>query len=303
MTEKIAFIGFGEAGQTIVRGLLAAGAPRIRAYDILFDDPADAGRLREAAGSLGVAAARDHEDAVRDADIVFLAVTASSSLQAALSCLPGLKKGQLFLDINSVSPRRKIETAARVAPTGAAYVDVAVMAPVAPYEHKVPCLIGGPGAAALLPRARALGMKMEVVSEAVGQASAIKMFRSIMIKGLEALVLEAMLAASEYRVEERVLASLEETFPSLDWEKLSGYMLERVVSHGRRRAAEMREVAETLQGIGIEPLMAAATAARQQWLADLRVKERLGGKKTENRAELIAAIRGALGKGETSSRE
>jgi 3-hydroxyisobutyrate dehydrogenase-like beta-hydroxyacid dehydrogenase len=301
MTEKIAFIGFGEAGQTIVRGLLAAGAPRIRAYDILFDDPADAGRLREAAGSLGVAAARDHEDAVRDADIVFLAVTASSSLQAALSCLPGLKKGQLFLDINSVSPRRKIETAARVAPTGAAYVDVAVMAPVAPYEHKVPCLIGGPGAAALLPRARALGMKMDLVSEAVGQASAIKMFRSIMIKGLEALVLEAMLAASEYRVEERVLASLEETFPSLDWEKLSGYMLERVVSHGRRRAAEMREVAETLQGIGIEPLMAAATAARQQWLADLGVKERLGGKKTENRAELIAAIRGALGKGETSS--
>ena len=301
MTEKIAFIGFGEAGQTIVRGLLAAGAPRIRAYDILFDDPADAGRLREAAGSLGVAAARDHEDAVRDADIVFLAVTASSSLQAALSCLPGLKKGQLFLDINSVSPRRKIETAARVAPTGAAYVDVAVMAPVAPYEHKVPCLIGGPGAAALLPRARALGMKMDLVSEAVGQASAIKMFRSIMIKGLEALVLEAMLAASEYRVEERVLASLEETFPSLDWEKLSGYMLERVVSHGRRRAAEMREVAETLQGIGIEPLMAAATAARQQWLADLGVKERLGGKKTENRAELIAAIRGALGKEETSS--
>jgi hypothetical protein len=122
-----------------------------------------------------------------------------------------------------------------------------------------------------------------------------------MIKGLEALVLEAMLAASEYRVEERVLASLEETFPSLDWEKLSGYMLERVVSHGRRRAAEMREVAETLQGIGIEPLMASATAARQQWLADLGVKERLGGKKTENRAELIAAIRGALGKGETSS--
>jgi len=301
MTEKIAFIGFGEAGQTIVRGLLAAGAPRIRAYDILFDDPADAGRLREAAGSLGVAAARDHEDAVRDADIVFLAVTASSSLQAALSCLPGLKKGQLFLDINSVSPRRKIETAARVAPTGAAYVDVAVMAPVAPYEHKVPCLIGGPGAAALLPRARALGMKMDLVSEAVGQASAIKMFRSIMIKGLEALVLEAMLAASEYQVEERVLASLEETFPSLDWEKLSGYMLERVVSHGRRRAAEMREVAETLQGIGIEPLMAAATAARQQWLADLGVKERLGGKKTENRAELIAAIRGALGKEETSS--
>jgi len=295
MTERIAFIGFGEAGQTIGRGLLAQGA-QLCAYDILFDDPANQDRLRGVSQSLGVAVSENHVSAVKDASIVFLAVTASSSLQAALACLPGLKKEQLFLDINSVSPQRKIETAARVAASGAAYVDVAVMAPVAPYAHKVPCLIGGPGAAALLPRARALGMKMELVSGEVGQASAIKMFRSILIKGLEALVLESMLAASEYQVEARVLASLQETFPSLDWEKLAGYMIERVVSHGRRRASEMREVAETLSGIGIEPLMAEATAARQQWLADLGVKERMGGKKTEDRAELIDAIRGALGK-------
>jgi len=295
MTEHIAFIGFGEAGQTIGRGLLAQGA-QLSAYDILFDDSADQGGLKRVAESLGVSVAQDHVAAVADAGIVFLAVTASSSLAAAKSCLPGLRQGQLFLDINSVSPQRKIATAALVAPTGAAYVDVAVMAPVAPYDHKVPCLVGGPGAEALLPRARALGMKMEFVSAEVGQASAIKMFRSIMIKGLEALVVESMLAASEYKVEERVLASLKETFPTLDWEKLSGYMLERVVSHGKRRAAEMREVAETLKGIGMEPLMAAATAARQQWVADLGVKEKLKGRKTENRAELVDAIRKAMGK-------
>lgn len=295
MAESIAFIGFGEAGQTIGRGLLAQGA-RLRAYDILFDDAADQGRLRRTAEQMGVAPARNHVDAVNGSGLVFLAVTASSSLAAARSCLPGLRKDQLFLDINSVSPQRKIETAALVAPTGAAYVDVAVMAPVAPYGHKVPCLVGGPGAAALLPRARALGMAMELVSAEVGQASAIKMFRSIMIKGLEALVLESMLAASEYKVEERVLASLKETFPSLDWEKLAGYMIERVVSHGRRRAAEMREVAETLTGIGLEPVMAAATAARQQWVADLGVKENLKNRKTENRAELVQAIRAAMGR-------
>lgn len=295
MIEKISFIGFGEAGQTIGRGLLAQGA-QLRAYDILFDDPANQGRLKLAAGSQGVSPSENHVSAVSDAGIVFLAVTASSSLAAARSCLPGLRKGQFFLDINSVSPKRKIETAALVAPTGAAYVDVAVMAPVAPYDHKVPCLVGGPGAEALLPRARALGMTMEFVSAEVGQASAIKMFRSIMIKGLEALMLESMLAASEYKVEERVLASLKETFPSLDWEKLSGYLIERVVSHGKRRASEMREVSETLSGIGLEPIMAAATAARQQWLANLGVKEQLAGRKTEDRAELVAAIRKAMGK-------
>jgi 3-hydroxyisobutyrate dehydrogenase-like beta-hydroxyacid dehydrogenase len=293
--ERIAFIGFGEAGQTIGRGLLAQGA-QLCAYDILFDDPANEGRLKRISESQRIAPSENHVDAVKDADLVFLAVTASSSLAAARSCLPGLRKGQLFLDINSVSPQRKIETAALVAPTGAAYVDVAVMAPVAPYDHKVPCLIGGPGAEALLPRALALGMKMEYVSAEVGQASAIKMFRSIMIKGLEALVLESMLAASEYKVEERVLASLKETFPSLDWEKLSGYMIERIVSHGKRRAAEMREVAATLEGIGLEPIMASATAARQQWLADLDVKENLKERKTENRAELVHAIRKAMGK-------
>jgi 3-hydroxyisobutyrate dehydrogenase-like beta-hydroxyacid dehydrogenase len=293
MTERVAFIGFGEAGQAISRGLLGESKPRICAYDILFDESRNEGRLEAIARELNVLPSKDHADAVREADLVFLAVTASSSLEAARSCLPGLRAGQLFLDINSVSPKRKIETAALVAPTGAAYVDVAVMAPVAPHAHKVPCLAGGPGAEALLPRARALGMKMDFVSAEVGRACAIKMFRSILVKGLEALFLESMLASSEYGVEARVLASLRETFPGLDWEKLSGYMIERAVSHGGRRAAEMREVAETLEGIGIEPLMAAATAARQQWIAGLGVKERLAGK-TEDRGELVRAIRAAL---------
>jgi 3-hydroxyisobutyrate dehydrogenase-like beta-hydroxyacid dehydrogenase len=295
MSERIAFIGFGEAGQTISRGLLGESRLAIRAYDILFGQPGGA-PLEAAARSLGVELARDHAEAVRGADLVFLAVTASSSMQAAKSCLPGLGKGHLFLDVNSVSPRRKIETAAQVAPTGAAYVDVAVMAPVAPYLHKVPCLIGGPGAAALAPRAAALGMQMEFVSPEVGQASAIKMFRSIVVKGMEAILVESMTAASEYGVEARVLASLQETFPGIDWEKLAGYMLERVVSHGKRRAAEMREVAATLEGIGLEPTMAAATAARQQWIADLGVKERLKGSRTEDRATLVRAIREAMGK-------
>ena len=290
MTEKIAFIGFGEAGQAISRGLMAEAKPAIRAYDILFGAPARA-PLEAAAKELGVALARDHVDAVRGADLVLLAVTASSSLEAAKSCLSGLKQGQLFLDVNSVSPQRKIETAALVAATGAAYVDVAVMAPVAPYLHKVPCLIAGPGAAALAPRAAALGLKMDVVSPEVGAASAIKMFRSIVVKGLEAILVESMTASAAYGVEDRVLASLKETWPGIDWQKLAGYMLERVVTHGKRRAAEMREVAATLEAIGLEPIMATATAKRQQWLADLGVSER-----TEDRAALVRAIREAMGR-------
>lgn len=296
MSETIAFIGFGEAGQTITRGLLGEPGCAIRAYDILFDEAADGGTLARVAQSLGVRVARNHADAVRGANLVVLAVTASSSLEAARACLPALATDQLVLDINSVSPQRKIDTAALIAPTGAAYVDVAVMAPVAPYLHKVPCLVGGPGAAALAPRAAALGMKMDFVSAEVGQASAIKMFRSIVVKGLESILVESMVAASEYGVEDRVLASLQKTFPGIEWEKLAGYMMERVVSHGKRRAAEMREVAATLEGIGLEPIMAAASASRQQWVADLGVKQHLGDRKTEDRAELVRAIREAMGR-------
>jgi hypothetical protein len=111
------------------------------------------------------------------------------------------------------------------------------------------------------------------------------------VKGLEALLVESMTASAEYGVEDRVLASLEETWPGIDWQRLSGYMLERVVSHGKRRAAEMREVSATLRSIGMEPTMAAATAARQQWVADLGLKL-----KTEERVELVKAIREAMGK-------
>lgn len=293
MTVRIAFIGFGEAGQTISRGLRTEPAqPSIRAYDILFGQPAGA-RLEAAARALGVAVARDPVDAVRGAELVFLAVTASSSLEAARSCLPGLSRAALFADINSVSPQRKIDTAALVAATGAKYADVAVMGAVAPYLHKVPCLAGGPGAAAFAPLARALGMQVEVVSGDVGPASAVKMFRSIVVKGLEALLVESMTASAEYGVEDRVLASLQETWPGIDWQKLSGYMLERAVRHGRRRAAEMREVSETLRAIGIEPMMAAATAARQQWVADLGVEAA-----SEDRATLVRALRKAMEKPE-----
>ena len=291
MSESIAFIGFGEAGQTLSRGLAQEAAkPTLRAYDILFGKPAGT-RLEAAAKELGVGLAGNHVDAVREANLVMLVVTASSSLEATRSCLPGLRRGQLFLDMNSVSPKRKLETATLIAPTGALYVDCAVMAPAAPYLHKVPCLIGGPGAAALGPRAAALGMKMELVSDVVGQASAIKMFRSIVVKGLEALLVESMTASAEYGVEDRVLASLKETWPGIDWQKLSGYMIERVVTHGKRRAAEMREVSETLQSIGMAPTMAAATAERQQWVADLGLKL-----KTEERVALVKAIREAMGK-------
>jgi 3-hydroxyisobutyrate dehydrogenase len=147
-------------------------------------------------------------------------------------------------------------------------VEAAVMTSVPPHGIRAPMLLGGPHAEAFLPLAEALGMQAQVFSAEIGRASSVKMCRSVMIKGIEALVTESMLAARHYGVEREVLASLNDLVPHKDWPGLARYMLTRALIHGRRRAEEMREVARTVDEAGFTPLQSAATAERQDWAAD-----------------------------------
>jgi len=264
---RIALIGFGEVGQTFAPGFLAAGF-RVASYDILFDNSEAGSALRARARAMGVDACASAAAAADGARIVISAVTATSAFDVAREAATYLRPGQFFLDINSVSPETKRADAAAVAPSGAAYVEAAVMAPVAPYGLKVPMYLGGKGARELAAILVPAGMKLEPVAEEIGEASAIKMCRSVMIKGIEALAFECFLTARRYGVEDRIVASLGETYRPLDWEKLAGYLIERVVQHGRRRAAEMREASETVARAGLDPLLTSATAARHDWVAD-----------------------------------
>jgi 3-hydroxyisobutyrate dehydrogenase-like beta-hydroxyacid dehydrogenase len=266
--RRIALIGFGEVGQRFGTELLATGRFTVATYDILFNNSPAGAALREKARSLKIEACATASAAADGAQIVFSCVTATSAKDVADEAGTYLLPGQFFVDINSVSPETKRADADAVARSGANYVECAVMAPIAPYGIKVPILLGGKHGMALADLLNPAGMKMEMASEIIGQASAIKMCRSIMIKGIESLAVECFLTSRRYGVEERIIASLEETFPEMDWEKLAGYLIGRVVQHGRRRAAEMREVADTERAIGLDPLMALATAERQDWLAD-----------------------------------
>ena len=156
-----------------------------------------------------------------------------------------------------------------IAAAGGRYVESAVMTSVPPYGIKVPMLLGGRAAAGLAPALADLGFAVKVASEELGVASAIKMCRSVIVKGMEAIVIESFLAARRYGVEDEVLASLAETFPGLDWERNGDYFFSRVIQHGQRRAEEMREAAATVREVGLTPFMAGAIADRQQWVADL----------------------------------
>jgi len=266
--RRIAMVGFGEAG-SILGEELAAADVEVVAYDILLDAPASRGPMLEKARRAGVQTADSLNAAVADVDLVISAVTAASSSAVAQGAGKALRAGQIFLDINSCSPATKRSNAEAVQSSGADYVEAAVMAPVPPQRLKVPMLLGGRRATDLAPLLRALGMNATFISAEIGVASAVKMCRSVVIKGLEALAVESMLAARRFGAEQEVLASLQGTFPQMGWQdKLPDYLISRAAEHGRRRAAEMREVAHTLEDVGIEPTMALATAARQDALID-----------------------------------
>jgi len=263
---NIALIGYGEVGRILAEDLRAQGVA-LSAYDLKLDS--DHGQpLREHAAALGVVLGAAHAQAVHGVDLVVSAVTASQAVAVAEACAPGLKRGAFFLDFNSASPAAKCRAAAIVDGTGGRYVEGAVMTSLPPYRIKVPLLLGGPHAAALQPVLAELGFAPKVASETLGVASATKMCRSVMIKGLEAMVIESFTSARHYGVEDAVVASLQESFPGIDWEKQASYFFQRAIEHGRRRAEEVREVAQTVREAGLEPFSAAGTAQRQAWVAD-----------------------------------
>src|SRR5215211_5600543 len=251
---RICFIGFGEAGQAIASGLREAGTTSISAWDILFPG-AEGERLRQAGAGIGVRLAASAADAVRSGDVVVSAVTAAANLEAARSVAPHLT-GQFFLDINSVSPGRKQETARELA--AARYVDVAVMAPVHPARHQTPMLLAGPHAETVEPLLRELGMKATCAGAEIGAAAAIKMVRSVMVKGMEALTYECFVAAARAGVTD-----------------------------------EMEEVADTLRELGVAPLMAAATAERQRQMGRIGKQEKVRSTLREGGTALLGAVSAA----------
>ncbi len=291
LQPSIAFIGFGEAGQAIAAGLRDEGVERMSAWDILFSQKTGE-KLRQAGAASGVRCASSAAAAVRGVDIVISAVTAASSVEAAHSVKAHLAEKPFVLDINSVSPGRKQETA-KLLGDAARYVDVAVLAPIHPARHKTPMLIAGPHAEAIAPTLAGLGMRLSCAGAEIGAAAAIKMVRSVIIKGIEALTLECFLAAARAGVIDEVAASMKNNYPGLDWGKIVPYNLERMASYGERRAAEMEEVADTLRELGVEPLMTTATVKRQREMGELGAQQSVRGTLKADRAVMLGAISAA----------
>ncbi len=262
---RFAFIGFGEAGGLIAAGLKQRGGEICAAFDLRVDDPA----LADKAQRLGIALARSNEQAVADAEIVLSAVTCDALVDAARQTAPYLHSGHVYLDINSASPKAKREAAEIVERAGASYIDVAVMDLVPPHGHKVPMLLAGRAADDTAARLRSYDMNATAIGAEVGQAAAVKMARSVFMKGFSAILLESLMAAGTIGAGRAVLDSLQITYPSIDWHAHADRAMARLSQHAKRQSQEMYEVAETLEELGVEPITALATARRLAGFADL----------------------------------
>jgi 3-hydroxyisobutyrate dehydrogenase-like beta-hydroxyacid dehydrogenase len=252
---RIALIGFGEAGWRFARA--GGWVEHAQGWDLLAE-------RRVLMQPLGVTPALDAAAALAGAEIVLSLVTADSALPAAQQYAALLPAGALWCDMNSVAPGTKQAAAAAVEAAGARYVDVAVMAPVG-QDLSVPLLLAGPAAEAADAALDALGFtRRTVVGGAVGRASAIKMIRSVMVKGLEALSHECAAAADAAGVFDEVMASLDASEKALPWAERVAYNRERMATHGLRRAAEMEEAAGTLAALGVEPVMTRGTVQLQR---------------------------------------
>ena len=272
--RQIALIGFGEVGGIFGSDFAAAGL-RVSIFDILLNgEPARSETLAKAKNAK-VRACDTLQEVLQSADLIISAVTASSATAVAASAAPFLRAGQIYLDINSVSPETKLEIARTLNESPATFVEAAVMAAVSPQRLKVPMLLGGAQAATAAERLRAIGMNVKPISDR-------KMCRSIIIKGLEAITVESMFTARRYGAEKQVLDSLAATYPDMGWSgTLPDYLISRVAEHGKRRAAEMREAAQAVADAGLEPLTALATAQRQDWLAQVIAEHALAVPKGE----------------------
>jgi 3-hydroxyisobutyrate dehydrogenase-like beta-hydroxyacid dehydrogenase len=289
--QTIGFIGFGEAAHVLAKGLTDAGA-RVLAWDIDLDDAVRRHRIEARARDAGTELTTGLTELAGQCSVLLSTVVSSAAAIAVESIAPHLAPRHLYLDLNSTSPAVKQEVGRIVGRTGARFVEAAVMASVPKLGLRVPILVCGEAAEEARRILERYGMNLENFGPEIGRASATKMFRSVVVKGLEALLLECALGAERYGVTERVLDYVEAGYPGLDWNRLAHFLLGRTAVHGERRGHEMLEVADTLRALGIEPLMSEAAAKRLLDAASGGLKGRFEDAPPDNYHEVIRAIQG-----------
>ncbi len=286
---KLGFIGFGEVGFEMAKGYRQEGLEGILAFDVMQGHPVYGSLVQERVQASGVTLVTTPEEVLQNVDVVIVAVPGDKALQTAKSLSSLLKKSTLYVDVSAASPEKKRNIWEVIKGAEVAFVDGAMLGPLPVYQHKVPTLVSGSGSDQFIELMKPYHMDLEKVSDAPGEATGIKFVRSIFMKGLPALLVEVLEAASLMKVDHLVLKSLATTMNACSFEQTFNRLVTGSSVHAQRRAHEMENVIEMLESMNIKPTMSKATFERLNWLAAKNLKEKFSGKTPQAWQEVVAA--------------
>ena len=286
---KLGFIGFGEVGFEMSKGLRAAGLTEILAYDIMQGDPVYGPVLAERVQTAGVTLCSAPQAVLENSAVVIVAVPGGKALETAKQLKPWLRNGLVYADVSASAPETKRKIWEEIEETGALFVDGAMLGSLPLYQQRVPTLVSGNGSDQFIEKMSPFGMDLEKVSDTPGEATAIKFVRSIFMKGLPALLVEMLEAASTMKVDHLVLKSIAATMNACSFEETMNRLVTGSAFHAERRAHEMESVVEMLESIQVQPTMSKAAQERLTWLAGKKIKEKFGGKTPKEWQQVVKA--------------
>jgi 3-hydroxyisobutyrate dehydrogenase-like beta-hydroxyacid dehydrogenase len=298
---RLGLVGYGEIGSTLGKGLRGAGLQTITCYDKYAFDGPYADLIQSRAKEAGVKLVRSNQELADAADLIFSVTPGSASLESAAAFAPCLTRRHIFSDFASATPKIKKGVAERLGRTGALLGDGSIEGtPLQGYSMRM--LSSGPSGERVRDHLVPWGMQIEFVGQDLGRASGIKILRSVLIKGIEALTDEMLLAARHYGIDEIVLASASKTL-ARPWMDTVHSLTPSGVIHAKRRAEELEMSAEAVQDAGIEPIMARAIAARLRWKEALGLKDHFKGTVPAGYKEALDAIEMKMAKRENEHKQ
>ncbi len=287
---KLGFIGFGGAGYGLAKGLRQAGLSEVHFTDRMQETPPYAEVIHRHAADIGALPAASIGELVSHTDILISCVTGAMALSVAEEAAPFLTPSHLYADVNTASPHVKEEVAAIVEKTGAAFCDAAMMGAIPTFLHRVPILASGSGAERFRECLQPYGTNIRVIGTKPGQSSAIKLFRSIFMKGLLSLFIETLTATHRYGVDDMVLGSIAESLDGTPFRETARIQMTKGVVNAERMAHEMEEVIATLEGLGVPAGMSRASRETLLWCAGFDLRGRFGGELPSTLAEVLRAM-------------
>ncbi|MGY4235897.1 3-hydroxyisobutyrate dehydrogenase-like beta-hydroxyacid dehydrogenase [Bradyrhizobium sp. USDA 4449] len=285
---RLGLVGYGEIGSTLGKGLREAGLQEVFCYDKYAFNGPYAELIQERAKAAGVTLVKSNKELADAAELIFSVTPGSASLESADAFAPFITDRHTFLDFASATPKIKKSVAAKLASSGALLGDGSIEGtPLHGYSMRM--LSSGPAGERVRDWLVPWGMQIEFTGPVLGTASGIKIIRSVLIKGIEALTDEMLLAARQYGIDEVVLASASKTLARPFMDTVHSLTPSGVI-HAKRRAEELEMSADAVADAGVEPIMARAIAARLRWKESLGLKDHFKGVVPANYKIAIDAI-------------